>query len=392
MAASHITPIRRVVTGNDERGRSKVVWDGPAPNMHDDSATGAGRSHTDFWVWNEPQISLSGTNDDSNLEYDFPGPINGGHWRVVQGPPRPRGYDQSKDALYVPLHEPKRHGVGPRWDRGGSCSHSGGMHKTETVDYAIIIDGQRTLVLDSGKVTWNPGDIVIDVGAWHQWLSESDEVGGRIAFDMIAARFLDGPVGLVQGNDPVMKPKSDQKLPPGVKAVRRIVVTDREPWKSCVVSDGPSPDVRLDPARPGFALQRMWVTDGTPAKIALESLHLPNVLIPPRNGSVLNVVTLPPDDTWKGKVGAKEVKAWYESVGAAEASTYSDKAPHPYMQKTRTMDFVIVQDGEAVLVLDTQEVPVKKGEFIVVRGQNHAWANRTSKPVTLAIASHDGKD
>jgi uncharacterized cupin superfamily protein len=392
MAASHITPIRRVVTGIDERGRSKVVWDGPAPNAHDDSATGAGRSHTDFWVWNDPQISLSGTNDDGNLPYDFPGPINGGHWRLVQGPPRPRGYDQSKDPLYVPPHEPKRHGVGPRWDRGGSCSHSGGMHKTETVDYAIIIDGQRTLVLDSGKVTWNPGDIVIDVGAWHQWLSESDEVGGRIAFDMIAARFVDGPVGLAQGNDPVVKPKSDQKLPPGVKPARRIVVTDREPWKSSVVSDGPSPDVRLDPARPGFALQRMWVTDGTPSKIALESLHLPNVLIPPRNGSVLNVVTLPPDETWKGKVGAKEVKAWYESVGAAEASTYSEKALHPYMQKTRTMDFVIVQEGEAVLVLDTQEVPVKKGEFIIVRGQNHAWANRSSKPVTLAIASHDGKD
>ena len=391
MAASDIIPIRRVVTGNDERGRSKVVWDGPAPSAHDDSATGAGRAHIDFWVWNEPQIALSGTSDDGNLKYDFPGPVNGGHWRVVQGPPRPRGYDQSKDPLYVPLHEPKRHGVGPRWDRGGSCSHSGGMHKTETVDYAIIIDGQRTLVLDSGKVSWSPGDIVIDVGAWHQWLSESDEVGGRIAFDMIAARFVDGPVGLAQGNDPVMKPGADQKLPPGVKPARRIVVTDREPWKSSVVSDGPSPDVRTDPARPGFALQRMWVTDGTPAKIALESLHLPHVLVPPTNGSVLNVVTLPPDESWNGRVSAHEVKAWYESVGAPQASTYSENAPHPYMQKTRTMDFVIVQEGEATLVLDTQTVAVKKGDFIIIRGQNHAWSNRSSKPVTLAIASHDGR-
>jgi mannose-6-phosphate isomerase-like protein (cupin superfamily) len=188
-----------------------------------------------------------------------------------------------------------------------------------------------------------------------------------------------------------MKPRADQKLPSGVKPARRIVVTDREPWKSSVVSDGPSPDVRTDPARPGFALQRMWVTDGTPSKIALESLHLPNVLIPPPNGSALNVVTLPPDASWKGKVGAKEVKAWYESAGAPQASTYSDKAPHPYMQKTRTMDFVIVQEGEATLVLDTQEVVVKKGDFIIVRGQNHAWSNKTSKPATLAIASHDGK-
>jgi mannose-6-phosphate isomerase-like protein (cupin superfamily) len=149
--------------------------------------------------------------------------------------------------------------------------------------------------------------------------------------------------------------------------------------------------VRTDPARPGFALQRMWVTDGTPSKIVLESLHLPHVLVPPPDGSVLNVVTLPPDASWKGKVGAKEVKAWYASVGAPEASAWSENAPHPYMQKTRTIDFVIVQDGEAVLVLDTQEVPVKKGDFVVIRGQSHAWSNRTSRPATLAIASHDGK-
>ncbi|MND01524.1 Cupin domain protein [compost metagenome] len=60
------------------------------------------------------------------------------------------------------------------------------------------------------------------------------------------------------------------------------------------------------------------------------------------------------------------------------------------MQKTSTLDFVIVTEGEAVLVLDTGEVALKTGDFIVVRGQNHAWSNRTGKPATLAIASHDG--
>lgn len=386
---SSIIPIRRVVTGDDARGRSRVVWDGPAPSVHPDSMR-TGGSHTDFWVWNESPVPLSGDSDDGNLTYDFPGPVNGGHWRVVQGPGRPRDYDRSKDAKYVPPHEPQRHGVGPRWDRGGACAHSGGMHKTETVDYAIMIDGQRTLVLDSGEVEWAPGDIVIDVGAWHQWLSK-DEGPTRVAFDMMAARFIDGPVGLAQGNDTPMKAPPAQKLPPGVKPARRIVVTDREPWKSSVVSDGPSPDVRLDPARPGFALQRMWVTDGTPAKIALESLQLPHVLVPPPDGSVLNVVTLPPDAAWKGKVGANDVKSWFASVGASRVSTWSETAPHPYMQKTHTIDFVIVQQGEAVLVLDTQELAVKKGDFIVIRGQNHAWSNRTSSPVTLAIASHDGR-
>ena len=60
------------------------------------------------------------------------------------------------------------------------------------------------------------------------------------------------------------------------------------------------------------------------------------------------------------------------------------------MQKTRTIDFGIVLEGEIVLVLDTQEVQLKAGDFIVQRGTNHAWSNRSAKPATLAIDSHDG--
>ena len=157
------------------------------------------------------------------------------------------------------------------------------------------------------------------------------------------------------------------------------------------MSDGASPDVRIDPARPGFAIQRMWVTDGTPAKIVLETLHLPHTLEPPKNGSVLNVITFPPDESWKGKVGATEVEAYFKNMGSPAASTYSAQAPHPYMQKTRTIDFGIVLEGELVLVLDTQEVRLKAGDFVVQRGTNHAWSNPSGKPAVVAIASHHGE-
>jgi mannose-6-phosphate isomerase-like protein (cupin superfamily) len=135
----------------------------------------------------------------------------------------------------------------------------------------------------------------------------------------------------------------------------------------------------------------MWVTDGMPAKIVLETLHLPHTIEPPPNGSVLNVVTFPPDANWQGKVGAREVEAFFKSMGSPRASTYSSNAPHPYTQKTRTLEFGIVLEGELVLVLDTQEVVVKKGDFVVQRGTNHAWSNRTNKPASIAIATHDGK-
>jgi hypothetical protein len=188
-----------------------------------------------------------------------------------------------------------------------------------------------------------------------------------------------------------VRPSPNQKLPDGVKPARRIVTIDREPGKSTIVSDGPSPDVRIDPARPGYAWQRMWVTDSAPAKIVPETLHLPHTLVPPANGSVLSVVTFPPDEAWKGKVSAADVAAYFKGMGSPGASTYSPQAPHPYMQKTRTLDFCCVLEGEIVLVLDTQEVKLKAGEIIVQRGTNHAWSNRSGKPAVLAIASHDAR-
>lgn len=176
------------------------------------------------------------------------------------------------------------------------------------------------------------------------------------------------------------------------RPVRRIVVVDENDRSRCI-ADGPSPDVRTDPARPGFAATRIWVSDRTPPRLKglRESLHLPHALEPPRGGSVCRVVTFPPDDTYKGKVGAKEVRAYFAAMGSPGASTYSREAPHPYMQKTRTLDFCLVLEGEITLVLDTGEVPLKAGDTVVQRGTNHAWSNRSSKPCVVAFSSHDGK-
>jgi len=385
--AGGLTPIRRVVTGNDARGHSKILWDGPAPNAHE-ASMGSGRGHTDFWVWNETPAPLSGENDDGNLKYVFSGPPEGGHFRVVQARPLPAGYDAAKDKEAVPVHPSKlRPGSRGTWDRGGNNAYSSAMHKTETVDYGIVLAGERGLILDDCELVMKPGDVVIQVGAWHQWTMPK---GAMMAFDMISARFVEGPMGLAQGNDAPMR--AAPKLPAGVKPVRRIVTIDREPGKSSLVSDGPAPDVRTDPARPGYASARLWVTDSTPAKIVFETLHLPHTLEPPARGTVCRVVTFPPDDSWKGKVGAPEVQSFFRAMGSPGASTYSPLSPHPYMHKTRTLDLCAVLEGEIVLVLDAQEVKLKAGEIVIQRGTNHAWSNRSTRPAVVAISSHDGKN
>ena len=60
------------------------------------------------------------------------------------------------------------------------------------------------------------------------------------------------------------------------------------------------------------------------------------------------------------------------------------------MQKTETLDFCFVLEGEIVLVTDTGEAALKRGDMVVQRGTNHAWSNRSNAPAVVAIASHDG--
>jgi uncharacterized cupin superfamily protein len=387
MLTSGMTPIRRVVTGTDEHGRSKVVWDGPAPNAKE-AALATRTNNTNLWVWAKTPAPLSGASDDGNMAYDFPGPPGGGHLRVVETLHRPDGYDAATDPDLKPDHEPTARPGNRSWDRGGKNAFSSGMHKTQSVDFGIMLEGERELILDDRTLLMKPGDIAIQVGAWHNW--SSPRLGCIMAFDMNDALFVDAPLGLAQGNDAVVKPTADA-WPKGVKPTRRIVTIDREAGRSSLVSDGPAPDVRTDPARPGFASARLWVIDQTPARIVFETLQLPHTIEPPKRGAVCRTVTFPPDLTWQGKVGPREVAAYFHGMGSPAASTYSASAPHPYMQKTETLDFCFVLDGEIILILDTGKVPLKRGDMVVQRGTNHAWSNRSNAPAVLAMISHDGQ-
>ncbi|MES2186790.1 MAG: hypothetical protein V4505_19710 [Pseudomonadota bacterium] len=383
--------MRRVITGTNAQGRSVITHEGRAPGQHENTKIGGGRGHTDFWVWRQTPQPLNGAEDTGLWPDEFPGPVDGGHLRVVHWLS-----DNGQPEKMLPIvqpHEPKHAADGGRsWDRGGgnnSCISD--MHKTESLDFGIVLEGERVLVCDEGSTTIRPGDIVIQVGAWHLW--NSVRVGCHMAFDMFSAEFGpgDGKHGLQEKDVPVMAPRADQPLPAGVKPQRRIVTIDREPGKSMIVSDSSSPDVRFDAARPGFALHRFWVAEKHPAPMVPESLQLPHVLIPPPTGAVLNVMTFPPDEAWQGQAGVAEAKAFYASVGASAIATCGSIPGHPYSQKSDTVDFLVVTEGEITLVVEEGETTLKAGEIGVVRGSNHAFSNRSGKPATVAIAIHAAK-
>jgi uncharacterized cupin superfamily protein len=171
---------------------------------------------------------------------------------------------------------------------------------------------------------------------------------------------------------------------------RRIVTIDDASGKSTAVADGPVGGAMLDPRRPGFISTTIWVTDATPAQIKVidDALTRAHRMLPPPRGSVCRIVTFPPDEIFRGKVEARDVAAFFQAMGAPAASTYSANAVHPYMQKTRTLDFCLILEGEITLVLDLEEVELKAGDTVVQRGTNHAWSNRSSRPCTIAISSH----
>jgi uncharacterized cupin superfamily protein len=47
------------------------------------------------------------------------------------------------------------------------------MHRTEAVDYGIVIEGELTLVLDDSEVALKPGSVVVQRGTNHAWANRS---------------------------------------------------------------------------------------------------------------------------------------------------------------------------------------------------------------------------
>jgi mannose-6-phosphate isomerase-like protein (cupin superfamily) len=68
-----------------------------------------------------------------------------------------------------------------------------------------------------------------------------------------------------------------------------------------------------------------------------------------------------------------------------------DGGKRTVMHRTKTLDYVVVIEGEIVLVLDDSEVTLKKGNVVVQRGTNHAWENRSNKIARMAFFHIDAQ-
>ena len=170
--------VRRVVTTVDTSGKAVVLFDGANPNtkVRPDRKTVSRL----LWVTDETPAEISGPKDRAAREIGIAPPGGGSIFRIVDIPPTPPEVD-ALDLDYqhkiIGDHAPKK-GRPPRHPL---------MHRTRTVDYAIVMDGEIDMLLDEGEIHLKAGDVLIQQGTNHAWVNRGRDPC-RIAFVLIDAK------------------------------------------------------------------------------------------------------------------------------------------------------------------------------------------------------------
>ncbi len=176
---------RRIVTGHDAQGRAVIVQDG----IPDRSARVGGESGPAFFeVWNTQEMPAridraSGEPHEDGIS--LAPPKSGTRIRIVDFPP--------EDAAAANVTPQEARARFAEIGAAGASSHGEGsrhpaMHRTETIDYGIVLDGEIMLIVDEGETLVQAGDIVVQRGTNHAWSNRSGKTC-RVAFVLIDGRF-----------------------------------------------------------------------------------------------------------------------------------------------------------------------------------------------------------
>ena len=176
-------------------------------------------------------------------------------------------------------------------------------------------------------------------------------------------------------------------------AIRRVVTAHDANGRAVVGSDGPLATVVELSEIPGTVFHEVWSTEGSPARVGNgpdPSLG-PIKLAPPRGGTRIRFVDIPPDTDDFLSRGAERMNAAFTEIGETHASTVKTNSPHPLMHRTESVDYGVVISGEMTLILDKGETLLREGDVVIQRGTNHAWANRSGKPCRMLFILVDGR-
>ncbi len=169
--------IRRVVTGLDADDKSVVMFDSRMPLQPGP----LGLRATNLWVTNSYPLGFSFKDDTAATPVGISPLDNGTKFRVVEFPP----LDPAAEAKMEPGALMKA--VGPAAPaRGRPVTHPL-MHRTRSVDYAVVLSGEIDMMLDDSVVHLKPGDTVVQQATNHAWVNHGTETC-RILFVLMDAK------------------------------------------------------------------------------------------------------------------------------------------------------------------------------------------------------------
>ena len=177
--------IRRVVTGHDENGKAIILSDGYATAVKT-VPLWPGLVSTDIWKTNASPVVIAKDEPDPTLgPRSLHPPPQGTVLRISIVPP------ETDAILKLDANKAKEvfKGVGnaDASTLGRGARHPL-MHRTETLDYAVVLEGEITMLLDDSEVHLKAGDVVIQRGTNHAWSNRSGKPA-RMLYILMDGRF-----------------------------------------------------------------------------------------------------------------------------------------------------------------------------------------------------------
>ena len=175
-------PVRRVVTGHDTTGKAVVLMDSATPNQ---KVRATGLVSTLAWATDETPADISSTRDRAERDSGVAPPPVGSLLRVVDFPPLAGDAAATLDQSAI-HREMGLGGTGHGATGHGAAARHPFTHRTRSIDYAIVLEGEIDMLLDDSEVHLRAGDVLVQQGTNHAWVNNSNATC-RIAFVLIDA-------------------------------------------------------------------------------------------------------------------------------------------------------------------------------------------------------------
>ena len=164
--------IRRVVTGHDKSGKAVILSDGAVPVVHSNPMR-PGQLSYEVWKTSAMPIPLPADEPEPTGGKRQLHPLaNGTVFRISEVPPESDAIRNLTPEAARAAFAASNAEEASTWGRGGRHPL---MHRTETVDYAVVLEGEITLLLDEGEVMLKAGDVVIQRGTNHAWRNHTSK-------------------------------------------------------------------------------------------------------------------------------------------------------------------------------------------------------------------------